>query len=219
MITHRYKFVNLFSLIFMSLSVLHKIEVSLCMFYDIYVQLCKDHGEKPYALPLKLGAKSNSMVAQWKRGSLPRSDMLQRIADYFSVTTSYLMGQEENKKKNIPTPEGEEFVDEGMEFVELPYESQEALYTLFSDACQKASITEGYAVVRAGLNKDIMLRLRTSSYSMASVAYVRALASYLSVLDEANAILAKAPELIGAKLEIARQMMEQAMRLNLSKFK
>ena len=105
-----------------------------------------------------------------------------------------------------------------MVFVELPYESQDALYALFSKACQIAGITDGYAVVRAGLNKDIMLRLRTRSYSMASVAYIRALASYLSVLDEANEILAKAPELIGAKLEIAKQMMEQAMKLNMSQF-
>lgn len=61
------------------------------MFYDIYKKLCEEHGESPYALPLKLGAKSNSIVAQWKKGSIPRPDMLKKIADYFGVTSGYLL--------------------------------------------------------------------------------------------------------------------------------
>lgn len=61
------------------------------MFYDVYKELCTIHGEKPYKLPLKLGAKSNSMVAQWAKGSLPRPEMLQKIAEYFDVPVSYLM--------------------------------------------------------------------------------------------------------------------------------
>lgn len=64
------------------------------MFYDVYERLCKEKGEKPYALPLKLGAKSNSMVAQWQKGSVPRIEMLQKIADYFDVSVGYLLDTE-----------------------------------------------------------------------------------------------------------------------------
>lgn len=186
---------------------------------DRVLQLANERHGSAIELCKALGIARNT-VTEWKSGrSKSYTKYAPQIAAYYGVSIDWLSGaSDEKEQKNIPTPEGEEFVDEGVEFVELPYELQDALYSLFSKACQNAGITDGYAVVRAGLNKDIMLRLRTSSYSMASVAYIRALASYLSVLDEANAILAKAPELIGAKLEIARQMMEQAMRLNLSQF-
>ena len=77
------------------------------MFYETYEKLCKEFDEKPYQLPLKLGAKSNSVVAQWQKGSVPRGDMLKKIADHFNVTVEYLLtGKEENKKS--PAPEGAE---------------------------------------------------------------------------------------------------------------
>lgn len=77
------------------------------MFFEIYEQLCNEHNEKPYILPMKLGAKSNSIVAQWKNGSVPRSAMLQKIADYFDVSVAYLLGYEETKKEPVPISENE----------------------------------------------------------------------------------------------------------------
>lgn len=71
------------------------------MFYERYLKLCEKTGDKPYSLPLKLGAKSNSIVDQWKKGSLPRSEMLQKIADYFEVSVGYLMGYEDEKKPAV----------------------------------------------------------------------------------------------------------------------
>ena len=68
------------------------------MFYAIYKKLCDENGEKPYQLPMKLGAKSNSMVAQWKKGSLPRPEMLQKIADHFHVSVGYLVDGETDIK-------------------------------------------------------------------------------------------------------------------------
>ena len=64
------------------------------MFYDIYKKICEENGEKPFSLPLKLGAKSNSVVAQWQKGSIPRADMLQKIADYFGVPVGYLFSDD-----------------------------------------------------------------------------------------------------------------------------
>lgn len=77
------------------------------MFYAIYEQLCTEHGEKPYQLPLKLGAKSNSVVAQWQKGSVPRGAMLQKIADHFGVSVAYLLGETEQKNPST-TSEGSE---------------------------------------------------------------------------------------------------------------
>ena len=73
------------------------------MFYERYLELCEKTGERPYSLVLKLGAKSNSIVGQWKKGSSPRPEMLKKIADFFSVSVSYLMGLEENEKPALLT--------------------------------------------------------------------------------------------------------------------
>lgn len=61
------------------------------MFYDVYAELCKRTGEKPYAVAYMCGAKSNSSVAQWQKGSVPRRQVLQNIADHFGVTVDYLL--------------------------------------------------------------------------------------------------------------------------------
>lgn len=73
------------------------------MFYDVYMKLCEDRGEKPYQLVLNLGAKSNGVVAQWAKGSTPRNKMLQAVAEYFDVPVAYLLtGDESLLEKKRP---------------------------------------------------------------------------------------------------------------------
>lgn len=67
------------------------------MFYDTYKRLCDEHNEKPFQLAVKLGMKSNSAVAQWQKGSLPRPAMMQKIAAYFGVPVSYLLSDGDDK--------------------------------------------------------------------------------------------------------------------------
>ena len=93
------------------------------MFFEIYEQLCNEHNEKPYILPMKLGAKSNSIVAQWKNGSVPRSAMLQKIADYFDVSVAYLLGYEETKKE--PATNGDEPSVDDMELLNAFHSADE----------------------------------------------------------------------------------------------
>lgn len=64
------------------------------MFYDVYVALCQQAGKKPSAVAEELGI-NKSNVSNWKKnGYTPRGTALQRIADYFGVSTSYLLGHE-----------------------------------------------------------------------------------------------------------------------------
>lgn len=74
------------------------------MFYDRFIDLCNKKGVKPTPLVVELGL-SSSNASQWKKGSTPRPDILQKIADYFDVTVGYLVGSEE---KENPAPEGAE---------------------------------------------------------------------------------------------------------------
>lgn len=75
------------------------------MFFDIFKLLCEKKGVSPKKATEDIGL-SNSITTKWKKtGATPKGDTLQRIADYFGVTTDYLLTGEEIKK--APTQEGE----------------------------------------------------------------------------------------------------------------
>lgn len=68
------------------------------MFYDVYISLCKRSNKKPSVVATELGI-NKSNVSNWKNnGYTPRGDALQKIADYFGVTTDYLLTGEDTKK-------------------------------------------------------------------------------------------------------------------------
>lgn len=64
------------------------------MFYDIYVSLCKEKGLKPSTVAEELGI-NKSNVSNWKNnGYTPRGNALNKIADYFNVSTDYLLSND-----------------------------------------------------------------------------------------------------------------------------
>ena len=63
------------------------------MFYDRFIGLCKARGVSPSAVMVSIGLnKSNATF--WKKGSIPKGDTLQKLADYFGVSVDYLLGTE-----------------------------------------------------------------------------------------------------------------------------
>ncbi len=83
------------------------------MFYDIYMELCREQKKDPYSVPLKIGYKSNSVVAQWKDGSTPRGKYLDALAEYFGVTKQRLLGLENEEQPTIPHAQFREILSEG----------------------------------------------------------------------------------------------------------
>lgn len=69
------------------------------MFYDLYDSLCKQAQKKPYTVAKEIGL-TNSNVAQWKKGSTPRPEVIKKIADYFDVSVEFLLGQNEKLSAN-----------------------------------------------------------------------------------------------------------------------
>ena len=67
------------------------------MFYDNFKYLCDKRGEKPYSVLKNLGSNSASIIEQWKKGSVPRQAMLEKIAAYFNVSIDFLLTGEEKK--------------------------------------------------------------------------------------------------------------------------
>ena len=65
------------------------------MFYEIYKDLCMKIGKSPSAVAEELGI-NKSNVSNWKNnGYQPRGEALSKIADYFGVTTDYLLEKDD----------------------------------------------------------------------------------------------------------------------------
>lgn len=67
------------------------------IFFERFSALCKSIDETPNSIAKVLGIASGSITA-WKNGAEPRNKTLAKIADYFQVSTDYLLGKEEMKK-------------------------------------------------------------------------------------------------------------------------
>lgn len=81
------------------------------MFFDILSDLCAQKGISTYKAAQAAG-RNRSIVAKWKTGAVPQGSTLEALADFFGVTTDYLLGIEKE-----PTPEGEHQIsDDDLKF-------------------------------------------------------------------------------------------------------
>ena len=74
------------------------------MFYETYCELCAKNGLTPSGAAAKIGFNRASVTVWKNSGKAPKQELLMKIADYFNVTTDYLLGIEEQK---TPTQKGE----------------------------------------------------------------------------------------------------------------
>lgn len=65
------------------------------MFWERFNELCTEHHTKPNPVVKELGI-SSGIITKWKNGSLPNSDTLLKIADYFNVSADYLLGRSDH---------------------------------------------------------------------------------------------------------------------------
>lgn len=61
------------------------------MFYNNFCAICKQKGVKPTNVVSELGFSSGNMT-NWKRGRTPKTDVLNKIAQYFDVSIDELLG-------------------------------------------------------------------------------------------------------------------------------
>lgn len=73
------------------------------MFYDRLLTLCATQNVKVTNLIPVWGISSGNL-SKWKAGGSPRSDTLCKIADYFHVSTDYLLG-----RTDFPAPQSIDF--------------------------------------------------------------------------------------------------------------
>lgn len=61
------------------------------MFYDILLSLCERHGTNITAFSREIGIAKGS-PSNWRKGVSPNSDVVVKAAQYFNVSTDYLLG-------------------------------------------------------------------------------------------------------------------------------
>ena len=63
------------------------------MFYKKILELCKNKGISPSKLMTDL-SMSKANIDRWQNGSIPQNSTIKKIADYFNVSTDYLLNGE-----------------------------------------------------------------------------------------------------------------------------
>ena len=66
------------------------------MFFNRFRQLCDQKEISVYRACTDIGL-NRSAVAKWKNGGKPNGSTAAKLADYFGVTTDYLLGQSEER--------------------------------------------------------------------------------------------------------------------------
>lgn len=79
------------------------------MFYDRLQKLCKERGKKLTPLLSELGM-SSSATGRWQDGTLPNGETLMKLANYFNVSTDYLLGNTDDP--TLPNKKGEKKDDD-----------------------------------------------------------------------------------------------------------
>ena len=72
------------------------------MFWEIFYKLCIEKGTKPSAVCAELKF-SNATATKWKKGSIPSTESLNKIAEYFNVSVDYFLGKTEIRTTEIKT--------------------------------------------------------------------------------------------------------------------
>ena len=67
------------------------------MFFNRFRELCDQKHVSVYRACTDIGL-NRSAVAKWKTGGKPNGSTAAKLADYFGVTTDYLLGQSEEKQ-------------------------------------------------------------------------------------------------------------------------
>ena len=88
-------------------------------FYEIFLHLCDEKGVKPTKACIDgIGPQSKNTWSRWRDGSAnPNLDSLIKLAEYFGVTVSELIGE-----TKMPTTESdgqEDLSDKKKEFIRL----------------------------------------------------------------------------------------------------
>lgn len=152
----------------------------------------------------------SSVITDWKsRRNKSYKKYAERIAAYYGVSLDWLSGvTDEKEQKNNLTPKGEE------DFVLLDSDAQARLYAMFSAAVRAHNITDGLAVMQAGVDLQLLSRMKSGSMSMANRAELLRLSRFLELPADAESLISDLPVLDERRAELYRQLHRQIYHID-----
>jgi len=97
------------------------------MFYDLYKDLCDQKGMTPSGVAKEIGF-NRATVTTWKNSrNAPKGELLKKIADYFGVSTDYLLGSDNPKETPALTKKDERDIAKDLESMMGEMENSESL--------------------------------------------------------------------------------------------
>ncbi len=120
------------------------------MFYDTFRKLCERKGISCNKAALEIGL-SNATPTKWKKtGATPTGDTLRKIAEYFGVSESYLLGASAENKKVLVNDD-----EELTEYLDMLRSRPECrmLFQLSKNAT-KADVETAVRIIEALREKD-----------------------------------------------------------------
>lgn len=149
-----------------------------------FYRLCKDIGIRQSVLS---DLKNN-------RTTKLSTATLEKLANYFEVPIDELLGNESTKKEPADP------------LIYMSADRQAAVYELFSERIKALDETEGFVIVRSGVEKNFFPRLANHSLSRVERDSLEKLAAFLDVTDKLEEILSTPDEESETIKEIVSKM-------------
>lgn len=140
------------------------------MFYEKLVSICAERGTNPTALCDALGL-AQSAATRWKQGSVPRDTTLRKIADYFGVSTDYLLGKEQDFLQSFAKEKDPPKISESEEqllalFREVPEADQEMVLMMIQSALSSRKSAKATEEIASNITRTAASIQRPRTFGM-----------------------------------------------------
>lgn len=119
------------------------------MFYDRFIELCKQKGVSPTRAALEAGI-SKSLVSKWKSNAAkePSPEVLRKIADYFGISPYEVLEAKEEKSLDSEDQELNEYLEM------LRTRPEMKMMFQLANGATKEDVEKAVRVIEAMLGKD-----------------------------------------------------------------
>jgi transcriptional regulator with XRE-family HTH domain len=114
------------------------------MFWNRFIEICKEQGTTPTAVVKALKISGGS-VTKWKNGSIPTDTTILKLADYLNVSADYLSGKSNDKNK--PTVGDDDELEEYLE--ELKNRPEMKMLFSLAKGATKQDVEQAVAIIEA----------------------------------------------------------------------
>lgn len=140
------------------------------MFKENFIRLCNERGEYPSAVCKKVGI-TPAAFSQWTGDTVPRKTTLVKVADYFGVSTDYLLGKEQDFLQSFAKEKDPPKISESEEqllalFREVPEADQEMVLMMIQSALSSRKSAKATEEIASNITRTAASIQRPRTFGM-----------------------------------------------------